>query len=134
MIDYYELEGRVVFPSTFEKWMTGGMKRVAASTHRHLWVSTMFCGAENCIFETMVFLLRRGRGDDASDLWCKRAVTWDEAIANHNEALNLCKTGQLTRGMKRTRSLKRGLKAMRKFIDKSGRKNEPKTAAPGASS
>lgn len=60
-------------------------------------ISTVFLGIDHnystegppILFETMVF------GDDGDDVYCVRCSTWEEAEAQHAEAVQLVKNGRI---------------------------------------
>ena len=73
-------------------WFEDINKRVAKTTVGRFWVSTVFLGLDHglsgkglpLLFETMVF-------DKEESIYQKRCCTWDEAVKQHEEAVEIAK-------------------------------------------
>ena len=81
--DYRFIEDHVLDPER---------KRVALDQVGEYRVSTVFLGLDHSffgegppvVFETMIFADKK---DIASDVYCKRYCTWNEAVVGHKEAI-----------------------------------------------
>jgi hypothetical protein len=98
MIKHYILDEhhRIIIADfdTWTAWMEDSRKRrVAGTTTRFHWVSTMFLGLDHqwdkgppLLFETMVFERTDETNENEID-WlggeCHRYSTWDDAVAGH---------------------------------------------------
>ena len=96
-------DDRTVLAMTFDQWLmelksneSGDLEpvRVGEDTINGHWISTVFIGINQNFsgvpqwFETLVFDKDE---DSSSELWGARASTWEEAEANHAEAIERVK-------------------------------------------
>lgn len=76
------------------KWMEGAERHIAKTEVKDIRVSTVFLGLNHCfggegpplVFETMIF------GGEHHD-YQERCSTWEEAVAMHDQAVELAKQG-----------------------------------------
>lgn len=96
MTDKYILDGRIVVAAdlmTWARWFETADRRVAADEIGEVRISTVFLGINHrwddgapLVFETMIF-------GGEHDQYQTRASTWDEAEAQHAEAVALVRRG-----------------------------------------
>ncbi|HEY4720248.1 MAG TPA: hypothetical protein VII92_00260 [Anaerolineae bacterium] len=96
MSDKYILDGKTVVPAdlmTWAKWFESADRHVAQDQIGDARISTVFLGIDHqwgdgppLIFETMIF-------GGEHDQYQTRSSTWDEAEAQHAEAIKLVKGG-----------------------------------------
>lgn len=97
MTQWYRLEGKTPVPCTLNESFSG-VRNVAQTDVGKLHVSTVFLGLDHnlagegppLLFETMIF-----RGNDMSGEYQKRCSTWDQAEAQHAEAVQFVTRGGL---------------------------------------
>lgn len=95
---YYVLEGHIPVPCDLMTWAEGLKKTnriVAQERVFGSWVSTVFIGIDNNIFETMVF---NGPLDQEMD----RCYTWNQAVTMHTKMCNRVRRVYLTEILKVT--------------------------------
>lgn len=97
MSDKYILDGKTPVPAdlmTWAKWFETSDRHVAQDVIGDVRISTVFLGIDHrfgdegppLIFETMIF-------GGPNDQYQTRSATWDEAEAQHAEALALVRSG-----------------------------------------
>lgn len=100
MSDKYILDGKTAVPAdlmTWAKWFETADRHVAKEPVGDFLVSTVFLGLNHqfgggppLLFETMVF-----KNGDATDLWCERCSTWDEAEIQHKRGCDFVRSNLL---------------------------------------
>lgn len=104
MMKNYILEGHKPVPCSdlarFGQWFETADRKVAYTVVGDVRVSTVFLGmdhqfgeGEPLLFETMVF-----PKNNWNDLYCARCSTWEQAEAQHAEAVMKVKDGEIPRG------------------------------------
>lgn len=93
MLQHYILEGKTVKPVPFMEWANWGMEWSEAILNEKttvkkttlpdgVFISTIFLGMPNSIFETMIF-------GGEHDGYHEQYATWEEAEAGHQQAIEL---------------------------------------------